>query len=172
MLRGDMSLVGPRPERPYFAELFAAEIPGYGDRHRVPVGITGWAQVHGLNGDTSIEERVRFDNRYIESWSLWRDLVILARTSAAVVTGLRLDEGEPVGGEPPSEPAPDVIDLRLVEVDIRAIESDGAADAPAEPVDAITPPEPEDGAQTNGQRKNGSVNGRSRRSPDGPARQP
>jgi exopolysaccharide biosynthesis polyprenyl glycosylphosphotransferase len=80
VLRGEMSLVGPRPERPHFVEQFEAEIDGYQFRHRVPVGMTGWAQVNGYWGDTSIETRVRLDNRYIENWSLWRDLVIGLRT--------------------------------------------------------------------------------------------
>ena len=80
VLRGEMSLVGPRPERPHFVEQFGAEIEEYHERHRVPVGITGWAQVNGFWGDTSIETRVRLDNRYIENWSLWRDLVIALRT--------------------------------------------------------------------------------------------
>ncbi|MBW3665429.1 MAG: sugar transferase [Actinobacteria bacterium] len=80
VLRGDMSLVGPRPERPHFVDQFSQEIPRYGDRLRMKAGMTGWAQVHGLWGDTSIEDRARFDNRYIENWSLWYDLVILART--------------------------------------------------------------------------------------------
>jgi lipopolysaccharide/colanic/teichoic acid biosynthesis glycosyltransferase len=84
VLRGEMSLVGPRPERPYFAARFTATIPGYAGRHRVPAGMTGWAQVHGLSGDTSLRERVRFDNRYVEDWSLWTDLVILVRTVAVV----------------------------------------------------------------------------------------
>ena len=80
VLRGDMSVVGPRPERPYFASQFMGQVRRYNDRHRVPVGITGWAQVHGLRGDTPIPDRVRFDNYYIEHWSLWRDVVIVAQT--------------------------------------------------------------------------------------------
>ncbi len=80
VFRGEMSLVGPRPERPHFVEQFGEEIDGYHFRHRVPVGMTGWAQVNGYWGDTSIETRVRLDNRYIENWSLWRDLVIGLRT--------------------------------------------------------------------------------------------
>jgi exopolysaccharide biosynthesis polyprenyl glycosylphosphotransferase len=80
VIRGDMSLVGPRPERPYFADQFRVTVHGYEERHRVPVGVTGWAQIHGLRGDTSIEDRAVFDNYYIENWSLWRDVVILART--------------------------------------------------------------------------------------------
>jgi exopolysaccharide biosynthesis polyprenyl glycosylphosphotransferase len=84
---GQMSLVGPRPERPYFAARFAQEIPGYADRLRMTAGLTGWAQVHGLNGDTSIRDRVRFDNAYIENWSLWLDLVIVARTATGLLAG-------------------------------------------------------------------------------------
>lgn len=85
VLRGEMSLVGPRPERPVFAERFAMEVPRYDDRHRVPVGITGWAQVHGLRGDTPIKERARFDNSYIENWSPWQDVRIMLRTALALV---------------------------------------------------------------------------------------
>ncbi len=70
VLRGDMSLVGPRPERPEFVELFRNDIIRYGDRHRVRSGITGWAQVHGLRGQTSLAERVEWDNYYIAHWSL------------------------------------------------------------------------------------------------------
>jgi lipopolysaccharide/colanic/teichoic acid biosynthesis glycosyltransferase len=55
-------------------------VPNYDDRHRVQSGVTGWAQIHGLKGDTSISDRARFDNQYIEHWSLWRDVVILVRT--------------------------------------------------------------------------------------------
>ncbi|MCW2599995.1 MAG: exopolysaccharide biosynthesis polyprenyl glycosylphosphotransferase [Frankiales bacterium] len=80
VLRGDMSLVGPRPERPHFVEQFARTYPQYMARHRVPSGLTGLAQVHGLRGDTPLEERVRFDNAYIESWSLWLDVKTLLRT--------------------------------------------------------------------------------------------
>ncbi len=86
VLRGDMSLVGPRPERPYFARQFSQDIPGYAGRQRMPAGMTGWAQVHRLNGDTSIADRARFDNAYIEYWSFWLDLVILARTVTSVAT--------------------------------------------------------------------------------------
>lgn len=87
VLRGEMSLVGPRPERPQFVQQFANSYPHYMARHRVRAGMTGWAQVHGLRGDTSIADRVRFDNSYIESWSLWSDVKILLRTVAQVVGG-------------------------------------------------------------------------------------
>ncbi|WP_073948623.1 exopolysaccharide biosynthesis polyprenyl glycosylphosphotransferase [Streptomyces kebangsaanensis] len=85
VLRGDMSLVGPRPERPYFVAQFSQTYPGYATRHRMRVGLTGLAQVHGLRGDTSIEDRSRFDNAYIDDWSLWQDICILLRTAAALV---------------------------------------------------------------------------------------
>jgi exopolysaccharide biosynthesis polyprenyl glycosylphosphotransferase len=85
VLRGDMSLVGPRPERPHFVSQFRERYPSYEARHRVPSGLTGWAQVHGLRGDTSIADRARFDNYYIENWSLWLDIKIILRTFAALV---------------------------------------------------------------------------------------
>ncbi|TME83819.1 MAG: sugar transferase [Chloroflexi bacterium] len=85
VLRGDMSLIGPRPERPHFVEQFGAEVPHYEDRHRAPVGITGWAQVNKLRGDSSITERVRMDNYYIEHWSPWLDLVIVLRTVGEII---------------------------------------------------------------------------------------
>jgi exopolysaccharide biosynthesis polyprenyl glycosylphosphotransferase len=85
VFRGDMSLVGPRPERPYFVDRFSQAHPGYAARHRMPAGITGLAQVHGLRGDTSIEDRARFDNAYIDTWSLWQDVCILLRTAATLV---------------------------------------------------------------------------------------
>jgi exopolysaccharide biosynthesis polyprenyl glycosylphosphotransferase len=84
VLRGDMSLVGPRPERPEFVELFRQDIVRYGDRHRVKSGITGWAQVHGLRGQTSLAERVEWDNYYIAHWSLGLDLKVLALTVVAL----------------------------------------------------------------------------------------
>jgi lipopolysaccharide/colanic/teichoic acid biosynthesis glycosyltransferase len=87
VLRGEMSLVGPRPERPHFARGLAEVVPGYADRERVTAGLTGWAQVHGLSGDTSIADRARFDNFYIEYWSVWLDLLILARTIPAALSG-------------------------------------------------------------------------------------
>jgi exopolysaccharide biosynthesis polyprenyl glycosylphosphotransferase len=87
VLKGEMSLVGPRPERPQFVEFFEIQIHRYGERHRVKAGITGWAQVHGLRGQTSIADRVEWDNYYIENWSLALDLKILALTVKAVMQG-------------------------------------------------------------------------------------
>jgi exopolysaccharide biosynthesis polyprenyl glycosylphosphotransferase len=80
VIRGEMSLVGPRPERPEFAGMFERDIYRYGERLRVKSGITGWAQVHGLRGQTSLSDRVEWDNHYIENWSFWLDVKILLRT--------------------------------------------------------------------------------------------
>jgi exopolysaccharide biosynthesis polyprenyl glycosylphosphotransferase len=85
VLRGDMSLVGPRPERPEYVERFARDLTRYQDRHRVKSGITGWAQVNGLRGQTSIADRVEWDNYYIQNWSLRLDLRIIALTMAEVL---------------------------------------------------------------------------------------
>jgi Undecaprenyl-phosphate glucose phosphotransferase len=86
VLRGDMSIVGPRPERPVFIEEFRRRVPRYMLRHKVPAGITGWAQVHGWRGDTSIDKRIEYDLYYIENWSLLLDLKILCLT---LVNGFR-----------------------------------------------------------------------------------
>ena len=83
--RGEMSLVGPRPERPEFVERFAGEVLRYQDRHRVKSGITGWAQVNGLRGQTSIGDRVEWDNYYIRNWSLRLDLRIVALTLTEIL---------------------------------------------------------------------------------------
>ena len=85
VLRGEMSAIGPRPERPEFAARFTREVPGYDERHRVKPGITGWAQVNGLRGQTSIADRIEWDNHYIENWSIWLELRTLALTIAAVM---------------------------------------------------------------------------------------
>ena len=88
VLNGDMSLVvGPRPERPDFARLFEDNVYRYGDRHRVKSGITGWAQVNGLRGKTSLSDRVEWDNYYIENWSLWLDVKILLMTRLGRAAG-------------------------------------------------------------------------------------
>lgn len=86
VLRGDMSLVGPRPERSHVVRAFGEKVPKYLDRHRVKTGVTGWAQVNGLRGDTSIEERIKYDLYYIENWSLAFDVRILLRTLRAALT--------------------------------------------------------------------------------------
>jgi len=84
-LRGEMSVVGPRPERPVFVEQFRRTLPAYMLRHKVKSGITGWAQVHGLRGNTSLEMRIQYDLEYIERWSLWLDLKIICLTVARVL---------------------------------------------------------------------------------------
>ena len=80
VLKGDMSIVGPRPERPMFVEQFKEEIPDYMKKHMVKAGITGWAQVHGWRGDTDLKTRIEYDLYYIENWSLWLDLKIIVMT--------------------------------------------------------------------------------------------
>jgi Undecaprenyl-phosphate glucose phosphotransferase len=81
VIMGDMSLVGPRPEQPAYVEQFRRSIPRYMERHREKAGITGWAQINGLRGDTSIAERTKYDLWYIENWSLWLDFKIMIRTA-------------------------------------------------------------------------------------------
>ena len=80
VLKGEMSVVGPRPERPYFVGKFLEEISHYDARHRLKVGITGWAQVNGLRGDTSIAKRFEYDLYYLQNWSFWFDLRIVLLT--------------------------------------------------------------------------------------------
>lgn len=127
ILAGDMSLVGPRPERPVFVERFSAQIPDYADRHRMPVGLTGLAQVVGLRGDTSIAERVKYDNLYIDQWSLRVDVEILLRTVLAVVTQ-RADARRAVE-------LADALENGLVDLRSRGTDIDRKADQPvaAEP---------------------------------------
>jgi lipopolysaccharide/colanic/teichoic acid biosynthesis glycosyltransferase len=91
VVRGEMSLVGPRPERPEYVSMFRDDIDRYLDRHRVRSGLTGWAQVHGYRGQTSLADRVEWDNYYIENWSLWLDFKIMVMTIAEV---FRPDPGE------------------------------------------------------------------------------
>ena len=80
VFKGEMSLVGPRPERPIFIEQFKTQIPNYMLRHKVKAGITGWAQINGWRGNTSLEKRIEFDLYYIERWSIWFDIKILFLT--------------------------------------------------------------------------------------------
>ncbi|RUL85752.1 sugar transferase [Tautonia sociabilis] len=94
ILRGDMSLVGPRPERPMFVERFTEEVPEYPLRHVVPVGLTGWAQVHGWRGRTSIKKRLQYDLDYVRRWSFWLDIQILFMTALHVAFG-KVDWGVP-----------------------------------------------------------------------------
>ncbi|WP_407454903.1 undecaprenyl-phosphate glucose phosphotransferase [Methanobrevibacter sp.] len=81
VLKGDMSVVGPRPERPYFVEQFKETIPKYMVKHQVKPGLTGWAQIHGCRGDTSITQRIKYDIEYVENWHLGLDLAIMIKTA-------------------------------------------------------------------------------------------
>ncbi len=87
VFRGDMSIVGPRPERSFFVEKFKKQIPRYLERHRVKTGLTGWAQVNGLRGNAPIEERTKYDIFYVENWSLVFDLKIILKTIHTVILG-------------------------------------------------------------------------------------
>jgi Undecaprenyl-phosphate glucose phosphotransferase len=80
VLKGDMSVVGPRPERPYFVEQFKETIPKYMVKHQVKPGLTGWAQIHGCRGDTSIKKRIEYDIEYVENWHMGLDLAIMIKT--------------------------------------------------------------------------------------------
>jgi lipopolysaccharide/colanic/teichoic acid biosynthesis glycosyltransferase len=84
VFRGEMSLVGPRPERPMYVEQFRASVPRYMLRHHVKAGLTGWAQVNGLRGDTPLDRRIEYDLHYIRNWSLGFDLKILLLTLVRV----------------------------------------------------------------------------------------
>lgn len=80
VLKGELSIVGPRPERPMFVKEFKQQIPGYMHKHLVKAGITGWAQIHGLRGDTDLNKRIEYDLHYIKHWSVWLDIEIIVRT--------------------------------------------------------------------------------------------
>jgi exopolysaccharide biosynthesis polyprenyl glycosylphosphotransferase len=97
VLRGEMSIVGPRPERVGYVREFERVVRRYGDRHRVKSGMTGWAQVNGLRGETSIADRVEWDNYYIQNWSLWLDLRIIAMTVVEVLWSRGSPHAEVVG---------------------------------------------------------------------------
>jgi len=81
VLKGDMSVVGPRPERPFFVEQFKETIPKYMVKHQVKPGLTGWAQIHGCRGDTSIKKRIEYDIEYVENWHMGLDLAIMIKTA-------------------------------------------------------------------------------------------
>ncbi len=87
VIKGDMSIVGPRPEREVFVEEFRKHVPKYMLRHIIRSGMTGWAQIHGLRGDTSLEKRLEYDLYYIEHWSLGLDIKIALRTIPAILEG-------------------------------------------------------------------------------------
>jgi lipopolysaccharide/colanic/teichoic acid biosynthesis glycosyltransferase len=109
VLRGEMSLIGPRPERAHYVERFSTAIRRYDDRHRVRGGVTGWAQVNGLRGETSLDDRVEWDNFYIDNWSPWLDLAIVCRTASAVVR----HPGAGYGADPAAHPRRRRLGLRF-----------------------------------------------------------
>lgn len=92
VLRGEMSLVGPRPERVEFVETFKHEIPGYMQKHLMKAGMTGWAQIHGWRGDTDLQKRIEYDLWYIENWSLWLDMRILVTTLSMLFKFKKIDK--------------------------------------------------------------------------------
>ncbi|MBA3437613.1 MAG: sugar transferase [Thermoleophilaceae bacterium] len=106
VLVGQMSLIGPRPERIHYVEKFEEVIYRYGDRHRVKSGMTGWAQVSGLRGDTSLQDRVEWDNYYIENWSLWLDVKIALKTVTHVFNDVSGRRAPSVTNGPERVPAP------------------------------------------------------------------
>jgi exopolysaccharide biosynthesis polyprenyl glycosylphosphotransferase len=110
VLRGEMSLIGPRPERVHYVRRFSTAIRRYDDRHRVRGGVTGWAQVNGLRGETSLDDRVEWDNFYIDNWTPWLDLEILCRTASAVVR----HPGAGYGDAPATHPRPTLRRRRFV----------------------------------------------------------
>jgi len=87
VLKGEMSVVGPRPERPEFVQQFQQYVPKYLERHRLKTGLTGWAQVNGLRGEVPIAERTKFDLYYIENWSMKLDLRIIFKTIYTILFG-------------------------------------------------------------------------------------
>jgi lipopolysaccharide/colanic/teichoic acid biosynthesis glycosyltransferase len=87
IIKGEMSIVGPRPERQHFIDQFKDEIPHYLERQRLRSGVTGWAQVNGLRGQSPISERTKYDLYYIENWSLWFDIKIIILTFIAIFKG-------------------------------------------------------------------------------------
>ncbi len=87
IIRGEMSVVGPRPERPFFVNRFRLEIPKYLERYRVRSGMTGWAQIHGFRGDTPLRKRLLYDLYYVRNWSWWLDMWILLRTPWHIIKG-------------------------------------------------------------------------------------